>query len=69
VEATDFRFHSPTERGGPASYLVLRIDHVLTDFASGGCVIPGSSPGTEPVLDSIYWDHRPVVCELELLPL
>lgn len=64
IESTDFQFHSPTERNGPATYLTLRIDHVVSDFAEGGCLIHGSSDGTNPVLDSVYWDHRPVLCDL-----
>lgn len=66
VAGGPFEFLSPTDRDGPASYLVFRIDHVLSDVASGTCVIPGSSDGTDPVLDTVYWDHRPVLCDLVL---
>ena len=60
-----FQWHSPTDPNGPRSYaLGVSIDHVASDGLTGSCIIPGSSPGVAPIWDRIYWDHRPVVCEL-----
>ena len=60
-----FQWHSPTDPSGPRSYaLGVSIDHVASDGLTGSCIIPGSSPGVAPIWDRIYWDHRPVVCEL-----
>jgi hypothetical protein len=59
-----FRHLSPTERFGPATYAnALRIDHIASDMLTGDCVIPGSTEGEPPVMDAVYWDHRPVVCD------
>lgn len=61
-----FRFLSPTDPRGPATYAgIARIDHVVSDALEGDCVIPGSSLGTQDVFpDTIYWDHKPVVCQV-----
>ena len=65
-ERKRYRFLSPTDPRGPATYAgIARIDHVVSDAIEGDCVIPGSSPGTEDVFpDAIYWDHKPVVCQV-----
>lgn len=64
-EGRPFQWHSPTDPNGPRSYaLGVSIDHVASDRLTGSCIIPGSSPGVAPIWDRIYWDHRPVVCEL-----
>lgn len=51
----------------PKSYLGLfSIDHVVSDKLSGSCVVVGASPGTQPVIDAVYWDHKPIVCKVDL---
>lgn len=44
---------------------VVNIDHVLSDVFVGGCVTDGVSEGTRPVLETLYFDHHPVRCELQ----
>jgi hypothetical protein len=62
-----FSWLSPTDIDGPRSYAGgVSIDHVVGDRWEGDCVIPGSSEGVPAVWDRVYWDHRPVVCDLRL---
>ena len=62
-----FRWISSPEPGADASYLgLVRIDHVVSDVGRGSCFVGGVTGGTEPPTDAIYWDHRPVVCDLAL---
>jgi len=61
-----FEFHTEVGPDAPATYAGLaNIDHVLSDFATGGCRHPGTTPGEEPVSDARYFDHQPAVCALE----
>ncbi len=55
---------SSDEDGEPTYSGLLRIDHVVSDTLTGTCTVPGETPGTEPVIEAVYWDHRPVVCEI-----
>jgi len=60
-----FHFISCNDAACPGTYAGLfRIDHVASDSLEGRCVVPGATPGTSPVFDAIYWDHRPVVCDV-----
>lgn len=62
-----FRYLSSDHPGGPKTYLDLfRIDHVVSDRLFGDCVVPGASPGVDPVMAGIYWDHKPVTCQVGL---
>ena len=60
---SDFQWH--TDLDGPPTYLLTSIDHVASNALVGGCVVPGVTEGEPPVWDVVYWDHAPVVCELE----
>lgn len=60
-----FQFISEVGFGSEASYSGLSIDHVVSDVFTGDCVIPGETPGTETVLDTVYFDHKPVVCDID----
>jgi hypothetical protein len=61
-----FHFLSPTAREAPATYygVPLRIDHVLSDGLSGECVVAGGTVGVPAVMETVYWDHRPVICDV-----
>jgi hypothetical protein len=62
-------FHFVTEVGpdAPPSYAdLLNIDHVITDTMPGSCWIGGVSDGHPPITDAVFFDHRPVVCAVEL---
>lgn len=43
---------------------VVNIDHVASDVLSGACFVAGLTDGHPAVLDTVYFDHKPVVCEL-----
>ena len=61
-------FHFITEVGpdAPASYGGwIDIDHVMSDSLVGDCWIGGLTDGHPPVIDVAYFDHMPVVCEVE----
>lgn len=61
---SDFQWH--TDLDAEPSYAgVMSIDHVASNAFTGGCVIPGVTPGEPTVWDVVYWDHEPVVCDLE----
>lgn len=66
-DATDFRFHSEVGEQAPASYQgVADIDHVMSDALSGGCGVAGLDASLPSLLDAVYFDHRPIVCDLTL---
>lgn len=65
------RFHFVSEVGPDAepTYATLfNIDHVVSDSFSGSCVTPGVSQGHAPVSDVTYFDHKPIVCRVDLAP-
>lgn len=67
-EADDrsFAFHTEVGDEAPPTYSELaNIDHVVSDFAEGGCWHAGTTPGHEVVIDARYFDHQPAVCALE----
>jgi len=63
------RFHyvSSDAPDGERTYLDLfRIDHIVSDgLRRRHCHVPGATPGEPPVMDAVYWDHRPVLCEVD----
>jgi len=61
-----FRYLSDVGTEAPPTYAGLaNIDHVMSDVLGGNCWAAGVSEGHPLVIDAIYFDHRPVVCELE----
>jgi hypothetical protein len=65
-------FHFLTEVGlfVPPTYAgLINIDHVVGDALSGSCWIAGVTPNHPPVIDAVYFDHKPVVCTVDLPPL
>ena len=50
------------------SNLIGSIDHVVSDTFVGTCFVPGISAGHPAVTDVVYFDHKPIVCDLELTP-
>ncbi len=62
-----FQFHTEIGEDAPGSYQGLTdIDHVLSDALDGSCWIAGVSDGHPAVLEAVYFDHHPVVCDLTL---
>lgn len=60
-----FQFVSDVGPQATPSYANLfNIDHVMSDSFDGECWIAGVTEGRDPVLEAIYFDHKPVVCEL-----
>ncbi|MFT5686873.1 MAG: hypothetical protein ACI8RZ_007830 [Myxococcota bacterium] len=60
-----FEYISSDEPDGEPTYSGLfRIDHVVSDTLTGDCTVPGETDGTDPVMEAVYWDHRPVVCNV-----
>ena len=44
---------------------IFNIDHVVSDRLTGSCRVAGITEGHPPVMHTLYFDHRPVVCTLE----
>lgn len=64
-----FRFVSAVGADAPPTYAgVFNIDHVITDAYAGSCWSPGIGAGGPPVSPVVYFDHVPVVCDLEAVP-
>ncbi len=59
-----FDFINETGRLAPPTYAIFNIDHVVSDAFTGSCEVPGVTEGMPPVLDAIYFDHKPIVCRL-----
>lgn len=59
-----FDWHTDVSEDGPATYGAVAIDHVISDAFTGGCWHAGVTEGHDPVSDIVFYDHRPVVCEL-----
>ncbi len=61
-----FHFISDVGPDAPPSYNgIANIDHVMSDSLTGECRVWGLSEGTIPVLDATYFDHKPIVCEVQ----
>jgi len=62
-----FHYVSSDSADGPATHATgMRLDHVASDALAGTCFVAGESEGTDPVMESTFFDHRPVVCEVVL---
>jgi hypothetical protein len=63
----EFHFHTEVGMDAPPTYAgVANIDHVLSDSFLGDCVHPGITDGHPPVTEAVFFDHAPVVCDLDL---
>lgn len=63
----DFWFISEAGPDAVPTYTNLfNIDHVISDTFVGTCIVPGISLGVAAVLDTVYFDHHPIVCDLVL---
>lgn len=62
---TGKRFDFITDVGEQAvpTYLVLNIDHVVSDAFEGECTHPGT-PGVPRVIEERFFDHKPAICSL-----
>ena len=62
----DFTFVSAIGNNATPTYSNLfNIDHVMSDLGTGSCWAAGID-GNDPVIDAKYWDHVPVVCDVEM---
>ena len=62
-------FHFISEVGlnaTPTYSGLMNIDHLVSDVATGSCWVAGVSPGHPPVIDTSYFDHKPIVCTVKL---
>jgi hypothetical protein len=65
-DAKRFRFISEVGPDAPRGYRGLAdIDHVIADGFVGRCWIAGIGEHPPVLEGALYFDHRPVVCELE----
>lgn len=62
-------FHFISECGArvdPTYLGFINIDHVISDVATGSCWAAGVTGGHPDVIDAMYFDHRPIVCTIQL---
>ncbi len=61
------RFHFVTgvgRRVTPTYATLFNIDHVISDALDGSCWAAGVTEGHAAVIDAVYFDHVPIVCEV-----
>ncbi len=64
--AKRMNFISDAGTEAPPTYAgLLSIDHVLGDRLEGACWAAGVSEGRSAVSEQVYFDHRPIVCEVQ----
>jgi len=62
-----FRFVSDVGWDAVPTYAgLVNIDHVVSDTFDGTCWAAGVSEGHPPVTDAVYFDHHPIVCNVEM---
>lgn len=60
-----FAFVSPVGPEAPPTYAgLLNIDHIVSDALIGECFVPGLTEGYAAVTETVYFDHKPIVCDL-----
>ncbi len=60
-----FRMISDDGPDAAGSYAdMFNIDHVASDVLSGKCSVAGLTDGHPAVLEAMYFDHKPIVCDL-----
>ena len=66
-EGRPFDYLSARDEDGPATHVTgLRIDHVIAEGLTGDCEVIGEGGAPGPLLDAVYWDHAPVLCDATL---
>jgi len=65
-EGKRFHFVNAVPSEERASYALFDIDHIVSDTFAGTCRRYGLTEGTAPVTEMVYFDHKPLVCEVEL---
>jgi len=63
-----FHFVSDVGEDAEPTYAgMFNIDHVVSDVATGTCWVAGVTPDRPYVLgDDLHFDHRPIICDLEM---
>lgn len=64
------RFHFVTDVGidaVPTYGGLFNIDHIVSDALDGACFTSGISEEHPAVTSTVYFDHKPVVCDLSLV--
>ncbi|MBH22985.1 MAG: hypothetical protein CMH57_00730 [Myxococcales bacterium] len=65
-EGARFHFVSDVGEDAAPSYAGLfNIDHVMADELEGACWIAGVTSERPPVMEAVFFDHKPVVCVVE----
>ena len=66
-DGLDFHFITDCGPRVEETYAALfNIDHVMSDAARGTCWAAGVTDGHPAVIDAIYFDHHPIVCDVWL---
>jgi hypothetical protein len=63
-EGKPFHFINDVGRTAAPTYAIFNIDHIVSDVFEGECEVPGVTEGIPPVLEAVYFDHKPIVCRL-----
>lgn len=64
VQAGGFHFVTDVGEDAEPSYLLLNIDHVVSDALDGSCRVAGLDGGGPAVSEILFFDHKPVACEV-----
>ena len=61
-----FHFISDVGRNAAPTYAsFFNIDHVISDVFEGRCFVPGVTQGEPEVSSITFFDHKPIVCDVE----
>ncbi len=64
-DGLDFAWLTPVGPDVPPTYNdLVNIDHVAADSLAGDCFASGMDDPVPTVIDAVYFDHRPIVCEV-----
>ncbi|MBI4816894.1 MAG: hypothetical protein HY791_11580 [Deltaproteobacteria bacterium] len=67
--ARPFQFISEIGESATPTYGgIVNIDHQLSDSFTGSCWSAGITEGHPPVTSMVYFDHKPLVCNLSEIP-
>jgi hypothetical protein len=59
-----FQFLTDVGQDAQPTYILVNIDHAVSDTFEGDCVHAGITEGTERVTPFVHFDHAPVICTL-----